>query len=228
LHHLQDSVVEAKNPLSKLSPITSAFRSLQSFVRATSDSSAVTSFSKPGKNISKNSNAPSTSFSARCVTREEYLEGGTNTCRKKFSQNWELGFDLGGETKSRNIDTVSQTSHEGQKTLTLLADNEDGDGEVREGGMDEDVDVNVDVDVDEDDNSIVGDEVDDGKRRTRSATTSKANGKRSSMGTSRRGKGSDRGKGGKDGGNRKARGGLRTRRRVGSSSVTKEATKVVQ
>ena len=204
------------NPSPKPSPITSAFHSLQSFVRATGDPPVVASSSKKGKSTSKNNKFPSTDFSARCVTREEYLEGGTNTCRKKFSQNWEVGFDLGNETKNRHIETVHQASHQVQKTSTPIADNGDGDGQAREGGMDEAMEV--------DDGSIPVDKTDPGKRRRRSTVTTE---KRGFTATPRRGKGNDRGKGaGRGGGGGKARAGFRTRGRVGSSSGTKEAAKV--
>jgi hypothetical protein len=48
-----------------VSPITQAFRSTRSFVQRSTDDNT---------------------FASYCVTKEEYAEGGSNACRKKFSE----------------------------------------------------------------------------------------------------------------------------------------------
>jgi len=201
-----------QHPPLKPSPITSTFHSLRSFVRAAGDSSVVASSSKTAKTASKNNKFPLTGFSSRCVTREEYLEGGTNTCRKKFSQNWELGYDMGNETKNRHTETADGASHGAQKPSTPVADNEDGDGQV---GLDKGMEV--------DDDSIPADKIETGRRPRRSTATAE---KRGSAAAPRRGRGSDRGRGGRGGGG-KPRAGFPARGRVGSRGGAKEAEKVV-
>ncbi|KAF8332777.1 actin-domain-containing protein [Cantharellus anzutake] len=172
-------------------PVTATFESLHSF-------------------------SPSTSYSAKCVTKEEYLEGGTNMCRRKFTQNWELGFDLGNDAKNRHSDAShpNQASHEAHNTSTPMTDVED----VEVLTLDDGVDNDTEVDPTSTDKGLMG------KRRRRSATMSEANTKEGLM-VSRRGKSGVKGSG--SGG--KARVGSQARGRgVNSNSLSKEAAKTVQ